>query len=595
MNFFTVVSCVVGIYFASSATSFHVKHDVGHEQRINRSMQEQETTDNTGEKMISEPVRIIERRQNTQIIGHSKFKLDEFPQEHLMNLDNKKSRNNSLPDQDGKQGQNDYINRYENEDKHEEDSNEDTAVIWISGDPEQKHNIQTYDSEDQQSGDGLTSAEDPELHENLEMELNIVSVKLDGDSSKEYLNIPEEMDEDLKYVLNSTLHDQNMNAELSNKTSKDHILQNTKGILSDSESEPNNNKDDNDNKESHDRAKIENNFLLYAKKGRNMTTLLNDIDFIQKEEVEEEETTHQSMESADSGGDVPEYHNNFRQKENITDQTLTTHSPENAEIGLNHSHVQEIDSALKKIIKIVETNKTKLPDSCSNFHCKRGKMCKTDGNGNPLCACQDPDLCQPTNLNDRVCGTDNKTYSSDCYLFATKCQLDGTKEGGHLHLDYQGPCKYIPPCTDYELANFPFRMRDWLKNVLIQLYEGCLENPDLLSEKQRNKVNKIYENEKRLQEGDHNIELLVKDFQKNYHMYVYPVHWQFSQLDQHSIDRLLTRSELSALRAPLIPMEHCVTAFLQGCNTNDDKHISLQEWCHCFGIKDGDIDENLLF
>lgn len=296
-------------------------------------MQEQETTDNTGEKMISEPVRIIERRQKTQIIGHSKFKLDEFPQEHLMNLDNKESRNNTFS--------NDYINRYENEDKREEeDSNEDTAVIWISGDPEQKHDIQTYDSEEQQSGDGLTSAEDPELHANLEMELNIVSVKLDGDSSKEYLNIPEEMDEDLKYVLNSTLHDQNMNAELSNKTSKDHILKNVKGILSDSESETNNNKDDKDNKESHDMAKIEKKNVLHAKKGRNMTTLLNDIDFIQKEGVEGEETTHQSMESADSGGDEPEYHNNFRQKENITDQTLTTHSPENAEIGLNHSHVQ---------------------------------------------------------------------------------------------------------------------------------------------------------------------------------------------------------------------------------------------------------------
>ncbi|XP_073456888.1 SPARC-like protein 1 [Aquarana catesbeiana] len=595
MNFFTVVSCVVGIYFASSATSFHVKHEVRHEQRINRSMQAQEATDNTGEKIISEPVRIIERRQNTQIIGHSKLKLDEFSQEYLMNLDSKENRNNSLPDQDGKQGQNDYTNRYEKEDTSEEDSNEDTAVIWISGDPEEKHNIQTYDSEDQQSGDGLTSAEDPELHANLQMESNILSVELDKDSSKEYLNIPEEMDEDLKYVLNSTLHDQYMNAELSNKTSKDQVLKNTKGTLSDSESETNNNKDNNDNKESYDRAGSENHFLIYAKNGRNMTTLLNDIDFIQKEGVEGEETTDQSMESAVRGGGVPEYHNNFRQKENIIDETLSTHSPENAEIGLNHSHVQEIDSALKKMIKIVETNKTKLPEPCFNFHCKRGKTCKTDGNGNPFCACQDPDLCQPTNLNDRVCGTDNKTYSSDCYLFATKCQLDGTKEGGHLHLDYQGPCKYIPPCTDYELAHFPFRMRDWLKNVLMQLYERCLENPELLSEKQRNKVKKIYENEKRLQEGDHNIELLVKDFQKNYHMYVYPVHWQFNQLDQHSIDRLLTRSELSALRAPLIPMEHCVTAFLQGCNTNDDKHISLQEWCHCFGIKDGDIDENLLF
>ncbi|CAJ0940308.1 unnamed protein product [Ranitomeya imitator] len=189
----------------------------------------------------------------------------------------------------------------------------------------------------------------------------------------------------------------------------------------------------------------------------------------------------------------------------------------------------------------------------------------------------------------KVCGTDNKTYTSACHLFGTKCLLEGTKEGNHLHLDYQGPCKYIPTCTEYELTHFPFRMRDWLKNVLMQLYERDKENTGLLSEKQKSKasqVKKIYDNEKRLRESDPNIELLVKDFQKNYNMYVYPVHWQFHQLDQHLVDRLLTHSELAALRASLIPIEHCVKAFLQECNANNDRHISLWEWCHCFGIKE---------
>lgn len=232
---------------------------------------------------------------------------------------------------------------------------------------------------------------------------------------------------------------------------------------------------------------------------------------------------------------------------------------------------------------------------CNNFHCKRGKMCKADGDGNPFCACQDPENCLPSNKNDLVCGTDNKTYTSVCHLFGTKCHLEGTKEGIHLHLDYQGPCKYIPPCTEYEFAHFPFRMRDWLRNVLMQLYERDQGTAGILSDKQRSKLKKIYENEKRLQDGHHNIELLVRDFQKNYHMYVYPVHWQFHQLDQHIMDRLLTHSELAALRAPLIPNEHCVNAFLQKCNTNNDRHISLWEWGRCFGIQEGDIDEDLLF
>ncbi|XP_010220520.1 PREDICTED: SPARC-like protein 1 [Tinamus guttatus] len=95
--------------------------------------------------------------------------------------------------------------------------------------------------------------------------------------------------------------------------------------------------------------------------------------------------------------------------------------------------------------------------------------------------------------------------------------------------------------------------------------------------------------------GDHPVELLLYDFQKNYHLYVYPVHWQFYHLDQHPADRLLTHSELAPLRASLVPMEHCITRFFQECDGDQDKLVSLKEWCHCFGIKREDIDENLLF
>lgn len=50
-------------------------------------------------------------------------------------------------------------------------------------------------------------------------------------------------------------------------------------------------------------------------------------------------------------------------------------------------------------------------------------------------------------------------------------------------------------------------------------------------------VKKIFENEKRLQAGDHSMDLLALDFEKNYNMYIFPVHWQFGQLDQHPSDR----------------------------------------------------------
>ncbi|XP_075006716.1 SPARC-like protein 1 [Calonectris borealis] len=236
-----------------------------------------------------------------------------------------------------------------------------------------------------------------------------------------------------------------------------------------------------------------------------------------------------------------------------------------------------------------------LLDPCRSFHCKRGKVCHVDKQGKPSCICQDPAACPSTKDYEHVCGTDNKTYEGTCQLFGTKCQLEGTKMGRQLHLNYVGSCKYIPHCTDYEVDQFPLRMRDWLKNILMQYYERDLDTSGFLTEKQRSKVKKIYQNDKRLVAGNHTVELLLHDFEKNYHMYVYPVHWQFHQLDQYPVDRLLTHSELAPLRASLVPMEHCITRFFQECDGDQDKLIALKEWCHCFGIKEEDINEDLLF
>lgn len=48
-------------------------------------------------------------------------------------------------------------------------------------------------------------------------------------------------------------------------------------------------------------------------------------------------------------------------------------------------------------------------------------------------------------------------------------------------------CTVIAPCIDNELNEFPLRMRDWLKNVLVSLYERDEDN-NMLSEKQKLRV-----------------------------------------------------------------------------------------------------------
>ncbi|XP_067298788.1 SPARC-like protein 1 isoform X2 [Pseudorasbora parva] len=235
-------------------------------------------------------------------------------------------------------------------------------------------------------------------------------------------------------------------------------------------------------------------------------------------------------------------------------------------------------------------------DPCENFRCKRGKTCKMNDENKPVCVCQEPSECPPSVKNfDHVCGTDNKTYDTSCQLFATKCALDGTKIGHRLHLDYTGSCKFIAPCLESELVQFPLRMRDWLKNVLLQLFEHDSMSPGFLTAKQRIRVQKIYESERRLHAGDHPVELLQQDFEKNYNMYIYPVHWQFAQMDQNPSDRFLSHSELAPLRVPLVPMEHCTSVFFQKCDDDKDKLVSFKEWCGCFGIKEEDMDPNLLF
>uniref|UniRef100_A0A8C2WX87 Kazal-like domain-containing protein n=1 Tax=Cyclopterus lumpus TaxID=8103 RepID=A0A8C2WX87_CYCLU len=237
-----------------------------------------------------------------------------------------------------------------------------------------------------------------------------------------------------------------------------------------------------------------------------------------------------------------------------------------------------------------------LLDPCDNFPCKRGKTCKLDAENKPSCVCEEPSECPPSvNEFDHVCGTNNKTYNSSCELFATKCNLEGTKRGHRLHLDYTGPCKLIPLCVDTELVQFPLRMRDWLKNVLLQLYEHDSMSPGFLTPKQRFRVKKIFESERRLHAGDYSVELLAQDFEKNYNMYIYPVHWQFAQLDQHPSDRVLSHSELAPLRVPLVPMEHCTSRFFQECDADKDKQVSFKEWTSCFGINNDDMDANLLF
>ncbi|XP_071973124.1 SPARC-like protein 1 isoform X5 [Engystomops pustulosus] len=501
-----LVACLFGIFFMSPSVSITVDNGLNPGLKLNESTMEQKhiLTDGTDRYVVTDDGPNMESNIhsiNNMGFGEqpkvSKTKPGPFSLEYFLNMFNVHVDDNGPPS---------LTNISKNLDEEYGDSRQDKVHITT----EKAHH----------------------------------SDSLEGNTG--YANILNNIynDEDLQYILDISHNLSDIGQSRNNET-HDHVEEPSPEDLIDIKENAANIKeeyvDENDENTSRNDRITKEEILMKEVYGDRTRFSFGDLEIKQAESVTEGPWNQQNSIVYNNRGDVAdvgqstEMSSTDQSNQNVKNATafLAKHLGNSNDNHVSY-HGHDVDASGEKEKESLEINNTNLStDSCINFHCKRGKTCKTDGQGYPFCACQDPNFCLPSNKNDLVCGTDNKTYTSACQLFAKKCLLEGTKEGNHLHLDYQGPCKFIPPCTEYELAHFPFRMRDWLKNVLMQLYERDQENTTFLSEKQKSKVKKIYENERRLQEEE--------------------------------------------------------------CNTNNDRRISLREWCRCFGIKDGDIDEDLLF
>jgi len=220
----------------------------------------------------------------------------------------------------------------------------------------------------------------------------------------------------------------------------------------------------------------------------------------------------------------------------------------------------EQNNVLKPVVEV---------DPCEKMHCGAGRVCQLEGE-EAKCICI-PDCPEETDIRRHVCTNKNETWSSDCSVYQQRCLCDNKEPGClnpenvHLHIDYYGACHEQKDCSEEEMVDFPRRMRDWLFNVMRDLAER-----DELTE--------------------HYMQMELEAETNMTKRWANAAVWKWCDLDGDT-DRSVSRHELFPIRAPLVSLEHCISPFLESCDSNKDHRITLIEWGSCLGLEETDLNE----
>ncbi|XP_043260923.1 SPARC [Colletes gigas] len=210
-------------------------------------------------------------------------------------------------------------------------------------------------------------------------------------------------------------------------------------------------------------------------------------------------------------------------------------------------------------------------DPCIGKHCGAGRVCKTIDDDTAECVCVD--ACgEEVDPRRKVCTNYNETFDSDCQVYQARCFCDTGDarcrgpDYQHIHIEYYGECRQMPMCREEEMAYFPWRMRDWLFNIMRDLAD-------------REELPSHYLKMQREAETNHTLR------------WTNAAIWKWCDLDGHPHDRAVSRHELFPIKAPLMALEHCIAPFLDSCDVNNDHKITLAEWGKCLELEEDVLDD----
>ncbi|XP_055346429.1 SPARC-like [Paramacrobiotus metropolitanus] len=224
----------------------------------------------------------------------------------------------------------------------------------------------------------------------------------------------------------------------------------------------------------------------------------------------------------------------------------------------------EVDDSMK-------SDGSSRTNPCANFPCEEGLECELNEDEQPMCVCSK--MC-PNNSPIKVCSSFNQTFDSECHLYKQRCLcqrgLPGCDDPKNkdMQLEYLNECRELALCTPDDMADFPRRMGDWLFQIMKELAKRNELAPQYRKYEKRS--------EKKYQPGQ---------------PLPHPILWKFCDLDKLPSDRYISRKELMPIRAPLIPMEHCIAPFLDDCDTDNDHKLTLAEWGRCLKLAESEVED----